>query len=529
MIGRFFSRVVPFALAVALGSVVGWVFGTWGQLIPQSINYPFLAERVELPHHVPEHRGGLSFRFAMANDVIHERFASHGPDHSRERIRRTREALARLTPGDPARFPLADDLAAGLERLGRSDEAVAVMREKLGAQEAKGVAGRDLYTTYANLGTFLIHSSFPKARAGDLGARDRFAEGVEFIRRSVEVNPEAHFGRERWQAAIAEFLLAAMDDPALLGRFDCLGNRLDLPIINLLARDMNWVGTSYGRPTDARFSQERAFEEVPAYLRPGIAMDDPALWPELAPIRGHITKVGAEDGWQGVIVPSHRKPVPFDEPMLGIIGMWRQGGGANPHFALAIGETMLRVGQRYIAWAAYERASRLAPGFWPDPAGQKVLTDHCRLRQAEIEATLAYRPTDGSSKVPWQHVSPRDGTVTAATLRAGFDKELALGEGYRRDYREYESGKIAADVPIDDPHFFDGFLAGRDPIASPTGPEELFLWVPRPAAAAYLGESGQAGGIFGAGLAGMAAALFMTWRRRRRKESVPVAPAEVRP
>ena len=49
---------------------------------------------------------------------------------------------------------------------------------------------------------------------------------------------------------------------------------------------------------------------------------------------------------------SHRKPVPFDEPALGIIGMWRQGGGANPHFALALGETMLRVGQRYIAWCA---------------------------------------------------------------------------------------------------------------------------------------------------------------------------------
>ena len=67
-------------------------------------------------------------------------------------------------------------------------------------------------------------------------------------------------------------------------------------------------------------------------------------------------------------VPSHRMPTSFDEPCLGIVGMWRQGGGANPHFALALAETMLRVGQRYVAWTAYERASRLAERFWPDDA-----------------------------------------------------------------------------------------------------------------------------------------------------------------
>ena len=508
------GRLMKVAVAAAFGYGVGEVVGTVPHAAHRSIDYPFLAERVELPHHVPEHRGGLSFRFAMAHDVLHERFASHGPDHYRERIRRTREALAKLAPDDPSRFPLADDLAAGLERLGKSDEAVAVMREKLKAQGAKGISGRDLYSTYANLGTFLIHASFPKAQGGDPEARARFREGIELVRRSVEVNPEAHFGRERWQAIIAQFLLEVTEDPTLLGRTDCLGNRLDAGIESLLDRGANWIDTGFGRPTDPPFSQGKEFGVVPAFLEPGIVLDDPTRWAELAPSRGAITKVGAEATRGGSIDADFPAPVPFDGPMLGIIGMWRQGGGANPHFALAIGETMLRVGQRYIAWAAFERAARLSDRAWPDPAIRAAFRDHCRRRQAEIEGSFAFRKARDNRSVPWQYVSPPDDSVTAATLRANFDEELAIGEGYRRAYREYESRKIAAGASIDDPHFFDEFLAGRDPIASPTGPEEWFLWVPRDRAVAYAREAGIAGGVFGAGTLGMVAALVVTRRRR---------------
>ena len=116
--------------------------------------------------------------------------------------------------------------------------------------------------------------------------------------------------------------------------------------------------------------------------------DDPGQWPELSKIRDYVTKVGSEGDWKSVPVPSHREPVPFDEPTLGIVGMWRLGGGANPHFALALGEVMTRVGQRYIAWCAYERAALLAGQFWPDRGVQQGLVDHCRKRQAVIEGQL---------------------------------------------------------------------------------------------------------------------------------------------
>src|SRR5689334_4400072 len=126
--------------------------------------------------------------------------------------------------------------------------------------------------------------------------------------------------------------------------------------------------------------------------------------------------------------------------------MWRQGGGANPHFALCLGETMLRVGQRYLAWSAYERAARMGEGFWPDPGLQGFLRDHCRQRQVMIESQLP--------------------AAEVAELRPRFEAELAYGQGYQKEYQQYEAEQIAAGRSIDDEHFYDDFHAGRPPIAS---------------------------------------------------------------
>ncbi|APW61693.1 hypothetical protein [Paludisphaera borealis] len=489
-------RVVETAMAAVVGWCVGWVAGAVGHVIPQSARYPFLAEYVPLPHHVPKYADGVSFRFAMAQDVIHERFARHGASHYRERDRITREKLKGLAPDDPAAFAAADDLGVGLDRLGRSDEAIAALRDKLARQQAKGIKGRGLYTSYANLGTFLIHGNVKKAGAGDASARERFREGVALIRESVMVNPEAHFGREQWQAAIAEFLLAAMDAPALLKTYDCVGDRLDLGIDEILDREANWTSTGYGRPYDPAFGQGKADHEVPAFFLPGAPVDDPARWPEVSPIRKHVTKIGAEAGWENVAAPSHRAPVPFDEPVLGIIGMWRQGGGANPHFALALGEIMLRVGQRRIAWTAYERAGRLADRYSADPETQAFLREHCRKRQAEIERTLASQP----------------GGAAVDRLRPQFEAELAYGEGFQKDYQDFEAAQIAAGASIADEHFFDDFPRRNQAIASQSGPEEWFARVTHARISKYQSENSQAWGVFGAGLAAIAAAALMRWR-----------------
>ncbi len=469
-------------IVAVLGAIIGGIFGlgySFGRT--KRMDYSFLAASAPLAHHVPQYEGGLSLRFAMVHDVIHERFPRHGSEYYTERNRITLKKLEALQPEDPLRFTLMDDLGAGMDRLGRSDEAVQILRDKLAAQRNEGLQGRELYTTLANLGTFLIHDSFADALAGELGAQQRFREGVAFIRQSVEVNPEAHFGRERWQAAIAEFLLAAMDAPELLTTYDCLGNALALDVEQILDRESNWGETGYGRATDAYFSQGKAQYDLPAFFETGVDPADPKRWSEFKEIRQHITKVGAEQSWKDVDVPSHRNPAPFDEPMLGIIGMWRQGGGANPHFALAIAETMLRCGQRYIAWAAYERAATMADRFWPDPEVQSALKTHCLQRQEQIVAGL----TDEASM---------------ESLREQFEAELAYGKAYQADYQAYEVAKTSDGAPLMSDGFYDDFHAGRKPIATPPGPEEFFVFVPRRSKQEFSNSYVHACGVLGAAI-----------------------------
>src|SRR5262245_51058405 len=47
-----------------------------------------------LPHHVPKYEGGISLRFAMVHDAIHERYPRHGEAYYRERNRLARQGLA---------------------------------------------------------------------------------------------------------------------------------------------------------------------------------------------------------------------------------------------------------------------------------------------------------------------------------------------------------------------------------------------------------------------------------------------------
>src|SRR5438067_1994165 len=132
-----------------------------------SAHRPHRVEEFPLPHHISKYPGGVSFRFAMAHDVIHERFARHGDAYYTERNRRVRRQLEDFPPAkrrdettDELYFTLLDDLGVALEALGQRQEAVRLMRDKLREQEARGYEGDQLYTTYANLGTFLIHDNF---------------------------------------------------------------------------------------------------------------------------------------------------------------------------------------------------------------------------------------------------------------------------------------------------------------------------------------------------------------------------------
>jgi hypothetical protein len=470
---RWRSLAIIGVMAI-FGGCVGFCAGAPASIFEQHI-YP-------LPHHFPHYPDGVSLRFAMAHDVIHERYPWHGPAYFEERNRLARKGIKEEeSKGDgkptPRYWDLVDDLAVGLDRIGKHEEAVTMMRDKLQRQQALGMTGRDLYSSYANLGTLLILWQIDEGFGDKAKAKERVGESIDLIHKAVEVKPDAHFGREMWQSVLEEFLLASLDFPEVILEFDMIGDRLDQAVDpgKLRAfRDDSNVGTWQHRSWEAYYG-----------VRNGDVTPTQA-----ARFRDHITRVGAEQGWPGPIATEYMDPVPFDEPTLGIIGMWRYGGGANPHFALALGEIMLRVGQRYIAWTAYERSALIAAKI----GLPEKYVEHCRKRQTLIESQLP--------------------PAEVAKLRPRFEKELAFGQRYQKEYQDYEARRIRDGASIDDPHFYDDFNKEHGDIASPVGEEDQYV-VKR---LTYMSPKVTLATVaLGAGILAFLTSLIVVARSRRKK------------
>ncbi|WP_425395731.1 hypothetical protein [Aeoliella sp.] len=127
-------------------------------------------------------------RFPEAHELIAGYFVRHSDAYYRWRIEdRTAKVEADRTPGD------YDDIAVAQEKLGQHDAAMETIREKIKRWPDEGE-----YESQANLGTFLIHAG-------------RYEEGLEHINAAIEINPDAHFGREIYQKLLVEYVIAARE------------------------------------------------------------------------------------------------------------------------------------------------------------------------------------------------------------------------------------------------------------------------------------------------------------------------------
>ena len=123
--------------------------------------------------------------------ILAGKWERHSAFFYENRIAASRKTLE----SDPKNLAAMDDLAVALEKTGRVNDAIDVMKRKL-ELDPNG------YTTHANLGTFYLHS-------GDFDA------GITHIKRALEINPDAHFGRERFQLMVAEYIRDGKKNPAV--------------------------------------------------------------------------------------------------------------------------------------------------------------------------------------------------------------------------------------------------------------------------------------------------------------------------
>ena len=141
---------------------------------------------------------------------VAELIAGNFPRHSKAFYEWRKTDCEKRIAQDPKQVALYDDLAVAQHKLGDHRAAIATM-------EAKEKVQPGLYETESNLGTFYIY-------AGELDT------ALQHIDRALAINPKAHFGREKYQRWLVEWLKA--DKPQ--GKDDDFGKN-DLPPVGFAA------------------------------------------------------------------------------------------------------------------------------------------------------------------------------------------------------------------------------------------------------------------------------------------------------
>lgn len=123
-------------------------------------------------------------RFPSTLEIITGKFLRHSPEFYQWRVQ---DRLQKLK-ADPNNLNYLDDLAVAYHKLGQHDRAIEIMQQK-------DKISPNLYETEANISTFYFYK-------GDL------EKSLYHVDRALKINPNAHFGREKYQKYLIEYLLS---------------------------------------------------------------------------------------------------------------------------------------------------------------------------------------------------------------------------------------------------------------------------------------------------------------------------------
>lgn len=240
--------------------------------------------------------------------VVSGRWFRHGKAYYEKRVREIPPRLA----AEPAHLDLYDDLAVAHDRLGDFEAALSVMERKARALEAVPDTGHR-YRLLANRGTFLSHAG-------------RYDEAIADLEKALAMNPESHFGRERFQIDLVLYLRAAKRDPAVWAD-DCF-----------LSFARVWPTEGWGP-----FLRMSSFRNALAFRKAG----------------------EGQDGGKSPVV----RGVTWQEAFAAVSGMLRFGGPEAPELYRTLGDlfacrgTASKWSDLNLAWCAWRRAVDLGhPG-----------------------------------------------------------------------------------------------------------------------------------------------------------------------
>lgn len=243
--------------------------------------------------------------------LVTGRWMRHGVEYYAARIAKLPAHLA----GHADDLAAYDDLAVAYERQGDRDAALAVMDdkravlEKLAAGDAVAIEHR--YREHANRGTFLAHSG-------------RFDEALVELGKALEINPAAHFGRERWQIEAIWYVAACKRDPSLWAKHDFLtfANVLPEPLAAPVTGRASYTTTRLDEPR--RVPWDELHTAVAGMLRFG-GLEGAELWRTLGDL--HLAKQDLHLAWwaYGVAIErGHPASETITMARAGIIEHWRE-------------------------------------------------------------------------------------------------------------------------------------------------------------------------------------------------------------
>jgi tetratricopeptide (TPR) repeat protein len=158
--------------------------------------------------------------------VITGRFERNPPLFYEMRLKRVAQEIA----AHPDNLLLYDDAAVACDRLGRSDEAIVWIEKKHTRLKGKPLTDPNYkeqwYRMFANRGTFRAHHWI---RAGaDRKHLEELQAARDDIAKAIEIKPDAHFNREKYQLKTLEWIIAsrsnALNRPLLSQQLSNVGS-----------------------------------------------------------------------------------------------------------------------------------------------------------------------------------------------------------------------------------------------------------------------------------------------------------------